>query len=116
MNIDQALAKADETLRAAAVYQSRDKGAKSYTAEMHSQAVGLAMRQVFAPKEGSGLEPLAPTTANYTTMFHALYNHSAWRQKFEKKGKDGSAPLFAKKEGRTVVDMENELENEIEGS
>ncbi len=62
----------------------KEKGKKVYNAELHSQAAGFVMRQAFAPKNGE--LPVEPTSANYCAMFHALYNQSAWRQKWEKAG------------------------------
>lgn len=103
MNITEALTKCDETLRLAAQFQ-KDKGATVYTAEMHCTACGLAMRQVLFPKSGDALEA---TSTNIGTLFHALYNHSAWRQKFEK------AKLFPKKEERSLTTAMEELEAEF---
>jgi len=103
MDKQQALKKCDETLRLAAQHW-KDKGARAYTAEMHSTACGLAMRQVFFPANGEAFEP---TATNVADVFHALYNHSAWRQKFEKAG------LFPKKEDRSAVSLMQELEEEF---
>lgn len=102
MDIKKALEKLAETLTQAAQF-AKDKGATTYTAEMHASACGLAMRVIFHPKQGEALEP---TNANYAAVFHAAYNHSAWRQKFEK------AKLFPKKEERTFGGLMAELEEE----
>lgn len=82
----------------------KDKGKLTYTAELHCEAVGFVMRKAFFPKSGDALEP---TSANFAAMVHALYNHSAWRQKWEKK------KLFAKKEARTFETSMDELEEEF---
>lgn len=55
-----------------------DRGQKVYTVEIHCAVAGKAMCEV-AKVHG---QPL--TGAETAALFHALYNHSAWRQKLEK--------------------------------
>ena len=107
MTIEKALVQIQETMTAVATFESKDRGATTWTTDMHAGAAGLAMRRVFAPK--SGVDGLEASSANYTTLFKALYNHSQWRQKFEK------AKLFAPKSERTAKTVENEYEAELEG-
>lgn len=58
-----------------------DKGKKMWTTEMHSAAAGLAISKVQAEQAEGPLDAGA-----LGALFHALYNHSAWRQKFTKLG------------------------------
>lgn len=103
MDKTKALEKLNEILTLAA-QAAKDKNLTTYTAEMHANACGIAMRVIFAPKQGVGLPQ---TNENYAAVFHAAYNHSAWRQKFEK------AKLFPKKEDRNVSTLVNELAEEL---
>lgn len=66
----------------------KDRGATSYKAEMHVTAMAIAIEKVVK----AGMEV---SRENMTAVIHALYNHSAWRQKFEKAG------VFAKAGDRT---------------
>lgn len=109
MTIEDGFKKANEIMWNAATFYAKDKGATAWTAELHSTAAGLALRAVFQPKEGQGLEASA---TNYGKLFHALYNHSAWRQKFEK-GTDERPALFKKKEERGATSLMQELEEEM---
>lgn len=95
------LAKAAETMTLAAQHY-KDKGQKKYTAELHCGSVGFAIAQ--AVKDG-----MEPTSANFGAMVHALYNHSAWRQKFEK------AELFEKAQERSLESLTAGLEEEFGG-
>ena len=103
MTMTEALKKCGETMELAAQH-FKDKGAV-YTSDMHATAAGLAIRQVLFPKDGS--EGVEPTSSNIGTLFHALYNHSAWRQKWEKAG------YFKKKEERSAQSLMQELEEEF---
>jgi len=92
--IEEALKVGAETLELVARAQA-DKGVRSYSAALHAAACGIAFEKAIQ----GGLEP---TRANMTALFHALYNHSAWRQKFTKmklfpeaKGLHSSADLLA---------------------
>lgn len=80
----------------------KDKGATAYTAELHASACGYALAK--ALKDG-----MEPTSTNLGALFHAVYNQSAWRQKFEK------AKLFPKKEERSLDTLVNDLEKEMDG-
>lgn len=96
-----ALKNAAETMKLGAQVQ-KDEGRTAYKAEMHAALAGHAMAKELA----AGLEP---TAGNLAAMFHALYNHSAWRQKFEKDG------IFPKAEERAkggLADLLSELEEE----
>lgn len=77
MTTQEKIAKAAETMKVAA-QAFVDRGQKTYTAEIHCACAGksLAVAQ--------GEEKLTATDA--AALFHALYNHSAWRQRFEKAG------------------------------
>lgn len=103
MDMKTALEKVSEIMKLAAQH-AKDKGAIAWSAEAHATAAGYCLRVVFQPKDGQGLEP---TAANYAGMFHALYNHSAWRQKFEKAG------IFAKQGERSLAGLVGELEEEF---
>lgn len=83
MSLENALKKASEIMVNAATHYAKDLGEKKYSVEMHAEASGYAMRVLFAPKREDA-ERLPQTDANYAAVFHALYNHSAWRQKHEK--------------------------------
>ncbi len=112
MTLEYALKKASEILYLAAERQAKDKKAQAYTAAIHSEGVGYAMRVLFHPKDDAA-DRLEPSTKNFIAVFHALYNHSAWRQKFEK-GKDATTPaLFKKADKRDVTAVESELEEEF---
>tara|TARA_R110000868_G_scaffold40556_2_gene139838 strand:+ start:1518 stop:1838 length:321 start_codon:yes stop_codon:yes gene_type:complete len=100
--IKKVLAKASETMTLAAQHY-KDKGATKYTAELHCGSVGYAMAQ--AVKGG-----MEANSANLGAMVHALYNHSAWRQKFEKAG------IFEKAQERSFENMAAGLEEEFGGS
>lgn len=67
-----------ETMELVARAQA-DKGVKVYTAATHAAGVGIGMSKALQ----AGMEP---SRENMTALFHAGYNHSAWRQKFEKAG------------------------------
>ena len=103
MTIKEALAKLADTLEKAARHY-KDKGKLVYSTEDHANSVGFAMRQIFHPKEGEGLES---TGANYASVFLAAYNHSAWRQKFER------LDIFPKKEAKTFENAVSALEEEF---
>lgn len=79
----------------------KDKGELQYTALLHTNAAGLAMKKTFVD---GGLEP---TAVNYAGVFATLHNHSAWRQKFEKAG------IFPKATARDVTDQIASLEEEL---
>lgn len=79
----------------------KDKGASAYTAALHSSAAGIAIARAF-----EGDDALELTPKNVTTLFHALYNHSAWRQKWEKAG------LFAKASERSLDGLVEDLDSE----
>lgn len=104
MQIKDAIAKAAEIMKLAAQH-GKDKGKIAWAAEDHATAAGYCLRVVFHPKDGK--DALEPTAANYAAMFHALYNHSAWRQKFEKDG------IFAKAGERSLASTVSELEEEF---
>lgn len=93
------LAKAAETLDLAAQHY-RDKGHKTYTAALHAQSMGFALKQAVA----GGMEP---TSDNFTMFIHATFNQSRWRQTFEAKG------YFPKAAKRTLEMATNELEEEF---
>jgi hypothetical protein len=80
--------KAGDTMTLAA-QAFADRGQKSYTTEMHAACAGKAIESVQAAKEAAqaGQTERKPlTAAEFAALFHALYNQSAWRQKFEKAG------------------------------
>jgi hypothetical protein len=77
-----ALKKASEILDLAARAE-KDKGATAWTATLHVKVCGYIMRVLFAPKDPNAAR-LEQTSENYAAVFHAIYNQSAWRQKFEK--------------------------------
>ena len=109
MKIEVALKKVDETMQLCARHYA-DVGVKVYSADKHTNAAGLALKKVLAPAalaDGTPADAVELTSANLAMLFHALYNHSAWRQKFEKAG------LFEKKSERTVGDAIAELEEEV---
>lgn len=78
----------------------KDKGATSYTAELHASACGFAIAKTLK----AGMEV---NSANCGALFHALYNQSAWRQKFEKAG------IFAKVGERSLESLVDSLEEEM---
>ncbi len=110
MTLEKALSKASEIMVNAATHYAKDKGEKQYTAVLHARSAGYAMRVVFAPKDAAA-DKLEFTTENSIAVFHALYNHSAWRQKFEGE----KYKLFAKKEKVSVDTYAGELEEEMGG-
>lgn len=57
----------------------KDKGYGSYEARLHAALMGKAIAQ--AVEQG-----MEANESNLAALSHALYNHSAWRQKFEKEG------------------------------
>lgn len=79
MTIQDAIKMGGETLELVAKAQA-DKGVRAYSAAIHAAACGIAFAKAM---EGG----LAPSRENMTALFHALYNHSAWRQKFSGEGK-----------------------------
>ncbi len=79
----------EEAMFAGAQVQ-KDSGRTEYKAEIHRALAAYAMAKGIA-KFG-----LAPTAANLRTLLAMVDNHSAWRQRFEKKG------IFPKKEDRPV--------------
>jgi len=100
-NINDAIKSAAETMKLGAQVQ-KDKGRTAYKAKMHAALAGYAMAKELA----AGLEP---TAENLAALFHALYNHSAWRQKFEDAG------IFPKAKERAkgdLADLLSELEDE----
>jgi hypothetical protein len=79
--------KASETMTLAA-QAFADRGQKSYTTEMHAACAGKALESVqreMIAKTPEG-ERQVLNAAELAALFHALYNQSAWRQKFEKAG------------------------------
>lgn len=89
----------------------KDKGETKYTAEKHASSVGYCLKQaltkpVIVEKAEVAMEV---TTQNLGDLFHALYNHSAWRQKFEK------ADIFPKATERSLAGITDELDVEMDG-
>ena len=78
MQVNEAIRKSSEEMFLGA-QAFKDKGYKAYEAKLHAALVGRCL----AKRISEGMEP---NDKNLGAMFHALYNHSAWRQKFEKKG------------------------------
>ena len=66
----------------------KDRGADSYSADRHAAGMGLALHK--AQKENGE----ALNADQLAALCHATYNHSAFRQKFEKAG------IFPKAEAR----------------
>ncbi len=83
MTIQEAVAKVHDYMernaRAVAEGMAKEGLVPSYKAKAHSAAAGRVIAHCF----GQGLEV---NEVNATVLFHSLANHSAWRQKFEKKG------------------------------
>lgn len=77
----------EEAMYAGAQVQ-KDNGRTEYKAEIHRALAAYAMAKAL------GKFNLPPTAANLRTLLAMVDNHSAWRQKFEKKG------IFPKKEDR----------------
>ena len=92
MTLENALKKAAVLMDDMAKHAAIDLGEKKYSVELHAEAAGYAMRVLFHPKgvktdaDGNAVNVLEPTTANFASLFHGLYNHSHWRQKFERAG------------------------------
>jgi hypothetical protein len=80
MTIQEMIKKACETMQLAA-QAFADRGQKAYTTEMHAACAGKALETVQKAKEEGPL-----SAAEFAALMHALYNQSAWRQKFEKAG------------------------------
>ena len=78
MTLQDAITMAGTTLELSA-RAFKDKGFESYEAKCHAAACGRAIAKAI----GGGMEP---NQANLGGLFQAIYNHSAWRQKFEKLG------------------------------
>lgn len=68
-----------EEMMFAAAKVHQDRGRIEYKADMHRSAVGYAMAKAFA-------DGLPMTAGNLVGLLAMLDNHSAWRQRFEKKG------------------------------
>jgi hypothetical protein len=91
MTIQEMIKKAGDTMTLAA-QAFADRGQKSYTTEMHAACAGKAIAGVQAAKvkeltdSAQSDTDMLLTAAELAAMFHALYNQSAWRQKFEKAG------------------------------
>lgn len=86
MTIEQALVKAQEYMeknaRVVAEGMTKDGLTPQYRAKAHAAAAGRIMSHLLT----NGVDELEPSAVNMTVLFHGLHNHSAWRQKFEKKG------------------------------
>jgi hypothetical protein len=96
MTIQEMIKKACETMQLAA-QAFADRGQKSYTTEMHAACAGKAINIIMqdrAREIGDEIEKsqacasvtVTLSAAELAALFHALYNQSAWRQKFEKAG------------------------------
>ena len=103
--MEDALKKAGEVLGLAAK-AAKDRGVVAWTADEHVRACGYIIRVLFHPKDPEAAK-LEPTAANYAAVFHAVYNQSAWRQKFEKDG------IFEKKAAKSYDNAMQELEEEM---
>jgi hypothetical protein len=106
LKMEDALKKADEMMWNGA-RAAKDRGAVAWTAEEHVRICGLIIRVLFHPKDDSAAR-LEPTSANYAAVFYALYNQSAWRQKFEKDNK-----VFVKKAAKSFDTAMDALEEEF---
>jgi uncharacterized protein (DUF2147 family) len=105
MKIEDALKKAADMMVMGAKAE-KDRGAVTWTADLHVQVCGFIIRVLFNPKNPDAPR-LEQTGDNYARVFYALYNQSAWRQKFEK------AEIFAKAAGKSFESKMNELEEEF---
>lgn len=78
MQINEAIRKSSEEMFLGAK-AFKDKGYTAYEARLHAALVG----RIIANRLNDGMQA---NDKNFAALFHALYNHSAWRQKFEKEG------------------------------
>jgi hypothetical protein len=87
MTIQEMIKKAGDTMTLAA-QAFADRGQKAYTTEMHAACAGKAISNAIQELPD---DPVVDDAGNeigkatvVAALFHALYNQSAWRQKFEK--------------------------------
>jgi hypothetical protein len=105
MKIEDALKKAGELMDLGAK-AAKDRGVTAWTADEHSTLVGYVIRVLFQPKD-TDAPRLEMTNGHCRAVFHALYNQSAWRQKFEK------AKYFTAKAAKSYDDVMADLEEEM---
>lgn len=78
MQVNEAIRKSSEEMFLGA-QAFKDQGFSAYEARLHAALVGRCLAKRIS-------EGMKPNDKNFAALFHALYNHGAWRQKFEKKG------------------------------
>jgi cobyric acid synthase len=102
--MDTIVTKAQETMKVCA-QAFADRGHKSYTVELHCACAARSTDRSLAMLVGEDGEPAREAVLG--ALFHALYNQSAWRQKFEKEKIFTSAP-----KAKTFTSLLDELTEE----